>query len=98
VTLGAEGGGEGMVEHGGRHRIVAAALAAQQLAEHADGGDHREQQRVEMGDVPHPVARTLDHPGQRGGGVAALVMMGEVVRAPHPGRRRHGQQQAPAGR
>jgi len=95
VTLGAEQGAQHRVDQPGRHRIVAALLAAQ-FAGRADRRDQREEQTVEMGQVARLQPRLAEHRAESRRRVAPLMMVGDIMRAPHPGSARHGDQDAAA--
>jgi len=97
VTLGREDALQHRIDQRRGHRLVAAFAVAQPPGD-PRGGDQRIEQRVEVAHVPHAEPARIEGGAERAGGVAALVMMGDVVGAPHPGGRRHGQHHPSAGR
>jgi len=97
VTFGGKDRGQRPVDRRRRHRIVA-AFAPGQLADQPHCRDQRKEQAVEMGGEARAQPGLAEHALQAGAGVAALVMMRDVVRAPHPRRPRHRQEDPSARR
>ncbi|PAV69411.1 hypothetical protein WR25_08484 [Diploscapter pachys] len=79
---------EQRVQRLGGRRIVA-VVAAGQTARDPRRRRQRKQQRIEIGELPALQARRLDRLDQAGLGIAAVVVVHHVVRAPHPLVRRH---------
>jgi len=92
--------GENLLEYGverpGREIVVARRLAGD-LADDPDRGGEREEEAVEIADPPDFEARGLGDLPEGAFRIAALVVVGEIVGAPHPLISGHGDQD-PAAR
>ena len=84
------------VDRLGRQLVVAVLLAGQPARQPRRGGE-REEQAVEPAHHLELQAGVCDQRLQRAPRVAALVVVHDVVRAPHPGEGGHGDQDLAAG-
>src|SRR5438045_6858347 len=77
--------------------MVVGRVLADKLPDEPGGGNEREQEAVEVGEQLHLESRFPEYSLKVALRVAAEMMVGDVVGAPHPAVGRNGQQKRSAG-